>query len=100
MLASKWNLPDDLRYCMSDHHGGKKSKKTNQLLDCVQAANIIANSMKFGYSGGSNTSAKLPKNLRNRFGTSLKKLIISLGGISDEIDKARMVINIERQKGG
>jgi putative nucleotidyltransferase with HDIG domain len=98
LLAKKWNLPVNVRACMSKHQGTKNDKATNKLLESVQVANLIAKKMKMGFSGSTKVANRLPKKLQKRFGKDLEKLIISLGMISDEINKAQMLIQIKDQK--
>ncbi len=95
MLAAKWNLPINIGYCMSNYGGRVADEKTRQLLDCVQAAHIIASIMEYGYSGGDKVSRKLPPHLKKRFGKGAKKLIMSLGGISEDIAKARVLLQVK-----
>ncbi|MBF0454060.1 MAG: HDOD domain-containing protein [Magnetococcales bacterium] len=100
LLAKRWNLPADVRYCMGGYRGRAKENKNSQMLACVQAADLIATRLDFGYSGAFEIADDLPVKLQERFGKSLNELIISLGVISDEINKTRMIIQLKRPKEG
>ena len=88
MLAEKWQLPSDLVTCIRNHHSPNVSDEVD---DCVFAANQISKRLKFGFSGNP-VVEKFPEHVAERFGMDLDRLIESLGDMSDEVEKAESFI--------
>ena len=89
MLAEKWELPSDLVACIRDHH----SDVSSPLGDCVFAANQISKHLKFGVSGNPMIEV-FPERIQRRFGMDMTEMLIELGDLSAETDKAQAFIHM------
>lgn len=89
MLGEHWQLPGPLVDCMHLHHGGEGMDGSSALLDTVIAANQIAKKLQFGRSGNPIVE-ELPMLAQQRFGMDLEGLLVSLGDLKPELEKARV----------
>lgn len=92
LLADKWCLPPGCAVSMGRHHDWKP-KHASPMLDCILAANIIANTIGIGDSGNPITEIALPPEVAFRLGGTLPELIGTLGDISAEIHKLQIFIH-------
>lgn len=85
MLARRWQFPENLIECISEHHSGKFS---SPLAECLYVADRITD--KLGYDSHGNLAAdpNLP-DLPARFGGDLDHVIAELGDLDKMIEEAK-----------
>lgn len=92
LLAKKWNLPKGLQDVIRLHHSPLEGERS-QLIDCVFVADQIAKKLAFG-SAGDYTVCELPKQIEQRFSLDLKGLIKEMGSLDEEVENARIFIQL------
>ncbi len=93
MLAEKWQLPNTLVTCIKEHHNPEWSGDENSVLNCIVAANIMIKQIGFG-DAGDQVEERLPVRVSAQFGMDLAGLQEALGCLDDELEKAKVFINI------
>ncbi len=93
MLGEKWQLPSDLVTSLREHHNPITKGDAAKMRDCVIAANSIVKCVPFGHSGNP-VIDPLPEVVIERFGIELDELIESLGDISDDLEKTRVIATL------
>jgi HD-like signal output (HDOD) protein len=85
LLVGKWQLPENLNEVLKHHHDN--TGDNSQMGNFVAAADQISKELKIGYSGD-NVIEQMPQKVLAQFGGDIGQVILSLGDIRAEVDKA------------
>lgn len=91
LLGEKWQLPSNIIAPLRGHHCPDNDPSV--LTNVVTAANQISKELKMGNSGES-IIEKIPDEITAIFGPDIDGIVVALGDINAEIDKAMMFIKI------
>jgi len=91
MLGEYWTLPVELIACIREHH--YLQGDLSLLTDCVVGANQAVKHLEIGYSGNP-VSGFLSERTQQRLGMSFDELIINLGDLSEDVQKARIFMQL------
>ncbi|MEO5346646.1 MAG: HDOD domain-containing protein [Magnetococcus sp. YQC-9] len=90
LLAKKWCLPPECAASMASHHDPEGPH--TPLLDCVQAANLIAKTLRLGDSGNPLLEPSLPEAMARRLKGTLPELLHGLGELPAELYRLRLFL--------
>jgi putative nucleotidyltransferase with HDIG domain len=89
LLAEKWQMPENLNRALQNHHDYNSEK--SQLGDFLTAADQISKELHIGFSGD-NIVEELPQQVLTKFGVDIDHVIVSLGDIRAEVEKAAVLL--------
>lgn len=94
LLGRKWGLPELIIQSMAGHHDATFCA-SSPLLDCIFAANLIAQKVGSVHTRMIRRDLFLPADMVARFGKDLDSLTASLGLIADEIEHTLLLTTIQ-----
>jgi len=91
LLGEKWQLPTSLVESLKSHHCLEGDRLL--MTTVVAAANQVGKWLQIG-DGGNPVMEKIPPEIAEHFGEEMDTVVERLGGVKDEIEKAKVFIQI------
>ena len=99
IIAENWHLSQVLHDTLCYHHHPDEAEKENcQLTTVVAISNIAANVLKIGSSGNCHPDKKMASDLLKRLGVSWSEVRNIHETVIDEIDKAKIFLQISTNR--
>ncbi|MEN6621605.1 MAG: HDOD domain-containing protein [Smithella sp.] len=87
LLMEKWQILGSINEALKNHHNA--ADDNFQMRDFIITADQISKELKIGYSG-SNVIECIPQKILAQFGGDINQIIVSLGDIRTEVEKATL----------
>ena len=91
LLGEKWQLPSNLVESLKGHHCLEGDRLL--LTSVVAAANQVSKWLQIG-DGGNPVLEKIPHGIAEHFGEDIGAIVERLGGVRDEIEKAKVFMQM------